>query len=112
MRLASLLAAALMAAFAAPAFAQDLPPTPIGELQRNTPVTIAGVVERFTDEDEFILRDETGSVLVYVGPNPIPAAPGERITVTGMVDEDARLEVYADVIVRADGTRVDLPRRY
>jgi hypothetical protein len=31
-------------------------------------------------------------------------APGEVITVSGMVDEALRLEIYADTIVRADGT--------
>jgi uncharacterized protein YdeI (BOF family) len=93
-----------------PALARDL--TAIGDLQRNMPVAIQGTVDRFVDEDEFLLRDETGVVLVYVGPNRVPATLGERVTVIGVVDEDPRLEIYAQELVRADGTRVTLPHDY
>jgi uncharacterized protein YdeI (BOF family) len=96
----ALLAAALV--LASPAAADQ--PTPIADIARNTPVTVAGTVDRLTDEDEFVLADRTGQVRVYVGPNRVPVAPGEVITVSGMVDEALRLEIYADTIVRADGT--------
>lgn len=102
--------AAALAAFAIPAAAAA--PTPIADLVRDTPATVAGVVERLTDEDEFLLSDATGTVRIYVGPNPIPVTPGEAITVTGVVDEDAVLEIYAREIVGADGTRHTFSYRY
>ena len=55
----------------------NTPIIPIGELQRGTLVTVAGTVERVTDEDEFILADTSGRVRVYVGPNWVPANLGE-----------------------------------
>lgn len=75
-------------------------------------VTLAGTVDRITDEDEFLLRDATGTVLVYVGPNLVPATEGEQVTVSGRVDDDGPLEIYATTILRADGTRVALPHAY
>jgi uncharacterized protein YdeI (BOF family) len=97
----TLLAAALALA-AAPALASQ--PTPVADITRNTVVTVAGTVDRLTDEDEFVLADPTGQVRVYVGPNRVPVATGEVVTVSGFVDDDLRLEIYADTIVRADGT--------
>ncbi|MCU0855444.1 MAG: hypothetical protein MUF63_11200 [Rhodobacteraceae bacterium] len=96
----ALLAAAFV--LASPAAADQ--PTPIAEISRNAPATVAGTVDRLTDEDEFVLADQTGQVRVYVGPNRVPVAPGDVVTVSGMVDEALRLEIYADTIVRADGT--------
>lgn len=103
-----LLAALLLAA--APATASDI--TPINDLARNTAVTVAGTVERLTDEDEFILADATGSVRVYVGPNLVPVNPGDAVTVRGFVDDGLRLEIYAREIVRPDGSTVTLEHRY
>ena len=74
-------------------------------------VTLRGVVARITDEDEFILADPSGQIRVYVGPNMVPAAPGETITVSGRVDDDFPLEIYATLIIRADGTQVPLSHR-
>jgi uncharacterized protein YdeI (BOF family) len=106
------LAAFLLAAMplAAPAAASEA--TRIAELARNTNVTVVGTVERLTDEDEFILRDASGSVRVYVGPNFVPANPGDAITVRGFVDDGLRLEIYAREIVRPDGSTVTLDHRY
>ena len=75
-------------------------------------VTLRGVVLRITDEDEFILSDASGQIPVYVGPNMVPAAQGETITVSGHVDDDLPREVYATLIIRADGTQVPLSHRY
>jgi uncharacterized protein YdeI (BOF family) len=88
------------------------PAQTVSTLVRGQPVIIAGVVDRITDEDEFILRDATGTVRVYVGPNFVPAVEGESITVSGRMDDDRSLEIYATSILRADGTRVELPHRY
>ena len=84
----------------------------IADIARNMDVTLAGTVDRITDEDEFVLRDASGTVRVYVGPNRVPAAPGEAVTVIGHVDDDRPIEVYATRIVLADGTQVELPHRY
>jgi uncharacterized protein YdeI (BOF family) len=73
-------------------------------------VSLAGQVERITDDDEFRLVDETGSILVYIGPNPMPVRVGERIRVSGRVDDDdVPLEFYATEIRLEDGRVVPLP---
>ncbi|WP_227286990.1 hypothetical protein [Boseongicola sp. H5] len=86
--------------------------TDIADLRPGMSVTLTGTVERVTDEDEFELADGTGRVRVYVGPNPVPAAEGETLTVIGTVDDDLPLEVYATGAVLADGTEVSFPYRY
>ncbi len=86
--------------------------TPIGSLRRGQPATVRGTVARILDSDELRLTDDTGSVRVYVGwRNRVPARAGERVTVSGVMDDDPwplRPELYADTITLADGTRVDL----
>ena len=88
--------------------ADDAPATvtPIGDLTRNTLVTIAGVVDAVTDEDEFRLVDDSGSVTVWTRGTFFTVSPGEQVTVQGFVDDDLILEVYAQQITRADGTVV------
>ena len=81
--------------------------TPIGNLTRNTPVTIAGVVDAVTDDDEFRLVDDTGSVTVWTRGTFFAVSPGEQVTVEGFVDDDLILEVYAQRITRADGSAVN-----
>ena len=85
---------------------------PIANLAPGQAVTRLGTVDRITDDDEFLLRDATGAVAVYVGPNPIPAAVGDRVTVIGVADDDRPIEIYATTIVLADGTEVALSNRY
>ena len=99
---------------AAPAFANTAPTTvAIGDLQYGTTATISGVVDQITDEDEFRIRDDSGAVLVYIGPGIVPFDTGETITLSGIVDRDfGRLEVYAREAVRADGTRVTFSHQY
>lgn len=82
--------------------------TPISELQRNTTVVIQGTVERVTEEDEFFLTDSTGSVEVWTGNSFFVVEPGENITVRGFVDDDMFLEIYAQEIVRSDGSVVTI----
>lgn len=100
----------LASLLALPALATTIP---IGSLERGQSVTIAGTVERITDEDEFRLRDASGAVRVYLGPNRVPVNTGESVTVEGFVDDDpGPMEVYARSLTRADGTRVELDHRY
>lgn len=82
--------------------------TPIGSLVRNTFVTVSGTVERITDEDEFIIADTTGSVKVWTGSPFGPISPGEQLVVRGFVDDDLLLELYAQEIVKEDGTVLEL----
>jgi uncharacterized protein YdeI (BOF family) len=109
------LAAAFLLAFPFPLVASALPDiTPIAEAQRGTMVTVQGTVERITDEDEFRLTDATGSILVYVGPNLVPADVDEAITVSGFVDDDlfGPKEIYARELTRADGSVVTFRNSY
>jgi uncharacterized protein YdeI (BOF family) len=85
---------------------------PIGELRRGMMAVVEGHVERITDEDEFILADTTGDIRIYIGPNAMPVRPGDLVRVEGFVDDDLRMEIYADAITLADGRIVNLPRRY
>lgn len=107
------LAAALVLAFP---FAASASPdiTPIAEAQRGTMVTVQGTVERITDEDEFRLTDASGSILIYVGPNLVPADVNEAVTVSGFVDDDliGPKEIYARELTRADGSVVTFRQSY
>lgn len=113
---ASLRALILCAALASTPLAAtaqaDPPVTEIAALVPGQAVTLRGVVQRITDEDEFILSDASGRVPVYVGPNLVPATTGETITVIGRVDDDGPREIYATRIIRADGTEVALRQDY
>ena len=93
--------------------ADERPVTAITDVERGAMVTVVGTVDRLLDEDEFRLRDDTGSLRVYVGPNWVPAELGETVTVFGFMDDDIlRPELYAREITRADGTVVELSHRY
>jgi uncharacterized protein YdeI (BOF family) len=85
--------------------------TAVQDLRRGMPATVDGVVERITDDDEFLLTDDTGSILVYIGPNPMPVRAGDRIRVAGAVDDDGPLEFYATEVTLPDGRVVPLPNR-
>jgi uncharacterized protein YdeI (BOF family) len=108
-----LFAATTLATILATAAFASGPITPVGDLKRGTMVTVAGTVERITDEDEFRLTDASGTVRVYVGPNWVPANVGEAVTVDGFVDDDlGPLEIYARSLTRADGTVVTFRHIY
>ena len=114
-RTATFVFAAGLSAMASFSFAaaNERPLTEIADVQRGTVVTVVGTVETLLDEDEFRLRDSTGALRVYVGPNWVPADVGEIITVHGYMDDSwFRPELYAREIVRADGTTVTLSQRY
>jgi uncharacterized protein YdeI (BOF family) len=108
----ALIAAFAVAVAAQAAFATQI--TPIAEAKRGTMVTVAGTVERITDEDEFKLVDASGSIRVYVGPNWVPADVGEDVRVSGFVDDDmiGPREIYARSLTRADGTVIRFQRRH
>ena len=84
--------------------------TAIGSLQRNTMVSVQGVVQRITDEDEFQLADHTGSIQVSTGNQFFAVEQGETVTVSGFVDDDLVLEIYAQEITRQDGSVVTIGR--
>lgn len=89
-----------------PAAADEL--TAIADLERNTFVTVQGTVERVTDEDEFLIADQSGSVRVWTSNNFFTVEPGEFVVVEGFVDDDVFLEIYAQEITRADGTVISI----
>ncbi len=101
------------AVIVSPAVGQADRVTQIAEVKRGTMVTVHGTVERITDEDEFRLADESGSIRVYVGPNWVPADVGESVVVHGFVDNDlGPREIYARTLTRADGTVITFEHRY
>jgi len=105
--------AAILVTLSAPfALAETI--TPIADAPRGAMVTVQGTVERITDEDEFRLADSSGDILVYVGPNWVPADVGEAVTVNGRVDDDliGPRELYARSLTRADGTVVEFELGY
>ena len=86
---------------------------PIDSLQNGMTATVAGTVERITDEDEFRLTDASGSITVYIGPQIVPFDVGETVTVEGIVDRDGLgLELYAREAVRADGSVLQFSHSY
>lgn len=92
-----------------------LTPIPVDQVRRGQSVVLRGVVDRIRDTDEFRLRDDSGTIQVYIGwRNRMPVATGDRITVFGVADDDvfpgARPEIYADRITLADGRTVVLQR--
>ena len=108
----ALFAVTLVVAFV-PLAAHGQQIVPVAEAKRGTMVTVQGTVERITDEDEFRLADESGSIRVYVGPKWVPADVGETVTVTGFVDDDfGPRELYARTLTRSDGSIVTFERRY
>jgi uncharacterized protein YdeI (BOF family) len=88
----------------------------IESLRRGEFATVLAEVIRITDDDEMIVRDNTGRLRIYV-----PGIPnlgrlvsvGELLTITGTVDDDwfgILPELYAESMVRGDGTQIELPR--
>lgn len=87
--------------------------TPIAEARRGEIVTVQGTIERITDEDEFRLVDASGDILIYVGPNWVPATVGETVIVQGFVDDDAGPpEIYARSLQRKDGSLFTFDHSY
>jgi uncharacterized protein YdeI (BOF family) len=102
-------AIALWPVFAMSAMADT---TPIADLRPGLSIEVKGTVTRITDEDEFLLSDGTGEVMVFIGPNAMPVTQSEAIRVIGVVDDDGPLEIYAREIVLSDGRSVAITYRY
>ena len=88
----------------------------IEKLASGMTVMVQGEVTRILDEDEFRIKDSTGSVRVYIGwKNRMPVTIGETVLVRGVVDDDLKSrfhpEIYAFQIIREDGTVIDLNER-
>lgn len=86
--------------------------TPVSDLRPGMSVEVKGTVTRIADEDEFLLSDGTGEVLVYIGPNAMPVAQADAVRVIGAVDDDGPLEIYAREVVLPDGRRVQFSYEY
>lgn len=99
--------------FLAASTASAEPITPIAEVRRGEVVTVQGTIERITDEDEFRLADDSGEILIYVGPYWVPAAVGETVIVHGIVDDDpGSHEIYARSLERLDGSLFSFEHSY
>ena len=88
------------------------PLTPIADLERGTIATIEGVVQRISDEDEFLIADTSGSIKVWTGTTFFPVEQGERVSVRGFVDDGILRELYAQQIVRENGSVVQISSDY
>ena len=98
---------------ARPESVADAQITPVAEVRRGQSVAIRGEVIRIRDSDEFVLRDDSGRIEVYIGwRNRMPVQVGDQITVFGTADDDVfpgrRPDIYADRIALADGRVVPL----
>jgi len=84
--------------------------TPIGNLNRQENITISGEIVGWgeADENEFILQDATGTVVVDAGPRwwkDLNLNVGDEITVTGEFD-DGEFDAFS--LTYADGTVVEI----
>ena len=89
---------------------------PIDSVRRGEFVVVRGQIARYRDYDEFVLRDASGRIAVFLGggrPRTPIAEAGDTVTVHGWVDDaliDVRREIYATEIVLDDGSVVTLER--
>ncbi|MBP0030199.1 hypothetical protein [Roseofilum sp. Guam] len=84
--------------------------TSISNLNREENTTISGTITGWgeTDENEFILQDSTGTIVVDAGPRwsqDLNLNIGDEITVTGEFD-DGEFDAFS--LTYADGTVVDI----
>lgn len=86
--------------------------TPIDQVRRGQSVVLRGEVQRLRDTDEFILRDATGSIEIYIGwRNRMPVEAGQAVTVHGIADDDGlpgfRPDIYADRVILPGGETIE-----
>ena len=85
----------------------------IADLRRGAMAEVSGTVERVLDYDEFRLKDATGNVRVYVGPQGHTLQEGQKVAVKGRVDDDlGPLEIYATEIRVEGGETYSFSHRY
>ena len=104
------LAMALAVACAMPAtvWAEDRI-TAIQDLVYDQPAHIRGLIEQRLDDDEFLLRDESGVIEVYTTRSWTDYEIGDTVTVSGRLDDDEPVrEFYASSVTLYDGTVVEL----
>ncbi len=87
----------------------------IADVRRGQRVVLQGEVDRILDEDEFRLRDSSGTIEVYIGwRNALPVDVGQTVIVYGRADDDTlpfrRPDVYAHSLTLADGEVIHLRR--
>ncbi|MBE9215433.1 NirD/YgiW/YdeI family stress tolerance protein [Plectonema cf. radiosum LEGE 06105] len=86
---------------------QVLAQTNIGDLQRNSGMTISGTIKSVVG-NEFILDDGTGQVIVDTAPRwwqKFNFNAGERVTVVGEYDDE---DFDAFKITRSDGSVINI----
>lgn len=94
-----------------PVLAQNI--TSIEDLEQEETVTISGEVTEIIDDDddnEWVVTDDTGSVVVDAGAlwnEAIDVSVGDIITVVGELDED---EFDAFTVILDDGTEIEIPQ--
>lgn len=78
---------------------------PIRSLKAGRQQTIEGRVVRLVDEDDFVLRDRTGSILVELDLDDqfLPLQSGQRVRVVGRLDRDD-LDFDAQRVTRPNGS--------
>lgn len=94
----------------APDFVQaDTTITAIDALIYGQPSQIQGVIEARLDDDEFLLRDDSGEIEVYTGRDWNDYEIGDTVTVSGRLDnDDEAAEFYARSVVLRDGTVIEM----
>ncbi|MBO6637556.1 MAG: NirD/YgiW/YdeI family stress tolerance protein [Roseitalea sp.] len=94
------------------AFAQTAV-TPIDALQIYQETLIHGTIEARLDDDEFRIRDASGTIRVYTQRDWGDYSVGDEVTVLGRLDDDPDpREFYVRRITLADGTVVRLSAGY
>lgn len=87
--------------------------TEVEDVRRGAPVSLTGEVTQILDEDEFRLRDTSGTIDIYIGwQNRVAVDIGDTVTVYGTADDDVlpgfRPDIYAEKLVLSTGEVIDL----
>lgn len=99
----------IVSVLAAPVLAEVT--TNISDLRQEQTVTISGEVTRIiddADDNEWVVTDETGSIVVDAGSlwqQALDISVGDRLTVVGQLDED---DFDAFSLILADGTEIEI----
>lgn len=105
------LAISVLFALATPVLAETT--TNIEDLRQEETVTISGEVTEIVDDDddnEWVVTDDTGSVVVDAGSlweQAVDVSVGDLLTVVGQLDED---EFDAFTVILPDGTEIEIPQ--